>query len=67
MEEERVLTSICERCGQERPAWSVKECPICGRRACLRCGTVQYGRQFCSPRCAAFFFHGDPEEVEEES
>ncbi|MCS7183508.1 MAG: hypothetical protein NZ869_10425 [Thermoanaerobaculum sp.] len=66
MEEAPTLQALCPRCNQPRPGWSVRQCPICGQFSCMRCGVLQYGRQFCSPRCAAFFFHGDPEEMDQE-
>ncbi|BCW92127.1 hypothetical protein EG19_00560 [Thermoanaerobaculum aquaticum] len=66
MVEEVGLQTQCPKCGELRPSWSVRECPICGKFSCMRCGVWQYGRLFCSPHCAAFFFHGDPEETPEE-
>jgi len=37
-------------------------CPICGKTVCHSCATFAYGRYFCCNACAAYFFHGDPEE-----
>lgn len=37
-------------------------CPMCAKTICRKCATHEYGRLFCSRRCAALFFHGDEEE-----
>jgi hypothetical protein len=57
----------CELCDQEQPAWAVTRCPMCGKNACSRCGRRLHGRQFCSLRCADFFFRGDGEDEDSET
>jgi hypothetical protein len=35
---------------------------MCGKSTCSQCGRRLHGRQFCSLRCADFFFRGDNED-----
>jgi len=37
---------------------------MCGQTVCVKCATFDYGRFFCSKRCAHYFFHGDAEDDE---
>ncbi|NWF99530.1 MAG: hypothetical protein HXY19_01100 [Thermoanaerobaculaceae bacterium] len=55
-------STVCVRCAEEKPAWWLSVCPICGKTVCHSCATFAYGRYFCCNACAAYFFHGDPEE-----
>ncbi len=54
----------CDSCGKEQPAWAVTKCPMCGKYTCTQCGRRLHGRQFCSLRCADFFFRGNGDDEE---
>jgi len=56
-----VVTScvVCQKSEEEK---SLQKCPICFTWVCLDCGKREYGRTFCSKRCADAFFHGDDDE-----
>jgi len=60
---------VCETCGREYPVWALPKCPVCGHVACFKCATFEYGRYFCSKRCAQYFVHaeGDEEDEQEET
>lgn len=51
--------SICQKSELEA---RLEKCPICFKWTCLDCGTREYGRSFCSKRCADQFFFGDDED-----
>ena len=51
--------SVCEKDEQEV---TLQKCPICFKLVCLDCAKREYGRTFCSKRCADQFFFGDDDE-----
>lgn len=51
--------SVCEKDEQEV---TLQKCPICFKQVCLDCARREYGRTFCSKRCADLFFFGDDDE-----
>jgi hypothetical protein len=52
----------CVNCNREETETSLDKCPICFKRVCEACSVRQYGRTFCSRRCADQFFFGDDDE-----
>ena len=52
----------CEACQKSEGEASLYKCPICFKWTCDDCGRRQYGRVFCSKRCADQFFFGDDDE-----
>jgi hypothetical protein len=56
------MTPECFRCGAKPEAKTLRKCPICFRFYCDDCATSKSGRRFCSPFCAASFFHGDEDD-----
>jgi hypothetical protein len=51
--------SVCEKSDLET---SLQKCPICFKWVCEDCAKRDYGRVFCSRRCADGFFFGDDDE-----
>jgi len=51
----------CVRCDKSELESRLHKCPICFRWICDDCGKRDYGRTFCSQRCADQFFFGDDE------
>ena len=52
----------CEACQKGEVETLLYKCPICFKWTCDDCGKRQYGRVFCSKRCADQFFFGDDDE-----
>lgn len=61
----RMLSSLsamnCVSCDKSELESRLHKCPICFRWICEDCGKRDYGRTFCSQRCADQFFFGDDE------
>jgi hypothetical protein len=53
---------VCAGCQKDEQEVSLQKCPICFKWVCPDCGKRDYGRTFCSQRCAHLFFFGDEEE-----
>jgi hypothetical protein len=53
---------ICVICQKDEQEVTLAKCPICFKMVCLDCGRREYGRVFCSQRCAHLFFFGDDDE-----
>jgi len=53
---------VCVICQKDEQEVSLAKCPICFKWVCQDCGRREYGRVFCSQRCAHLFFFGDDEE-----
>ncbi len=51
----------CSACEKSELETRLEKCPICFKLTCPECGTREYGRSFCSRRCADQFFFGDDE------
>ena len=51
----------CLTCHKDETEVRLHKCPICFRTSCEDCGRREYGRIFCSSRCADQFFFGDDE------
>jgi hypothetical protein len=51
----------CGSCRRTEVEVRVHKCPICFKLICDDCGRREYGRVFCSQRCADQFFFGDDE------
>jgi len=41
---------------------TLSKCPICFKLVCQDCAKREYGRIFCTQRCADMFFFGDDDE-----
>jgi hypothetical protein len=52
----------CVGCQKNEVETTLHKCPICFQWSCDECGRREYGRVFCSKRCADQFFFGDDEE-----
>jgi hypothetical protein len=52
----------CVTCQKSDEEVTLQKCPICFKWVCLDCGKREYGRTFCSMRCAHLFFFGDDDE-----
>jgi hypothetical protein len=52
----------CTVCEKDEVEATLSKCPICFKWVCQECGTREYGRLFCSRRCADQFFFGEDEE-----
>jgi endogenous inhibitor of DNA gyrase (YacG/DUF329 family) len=52
----------CCVCQKDEQEVTLAKCPICFKPVCLDCGRREYGRVFCSQRCAHLFFFGDSED-----
>ena len=52
----------CINCQKEDVEVSLNKCPICFKLVCDDCARRDYGRVFCSRRCAELFFFGDEED-----
>jgi hypothetical protein len=49
----------CVNCQKTEVEIRMHKCPICFKPICEDCGHREYGRAFCSPRCAYQFFFSD--------
>ena len=49
----------CVTCQKTEVEIRMHKCPICFKPICEDCGHREYGRAFCSSRCAFQFFFGD--------
>jgi endogenous inhibitor of DNA gyrase (YacG/DUF329 family) len=52
----------CTVCGKSDLEVTLNKCPICFKMVCQDCARQEYGRAFCSRRCAELFFFGDDDE-----
>jgi len=52
----------CIRCQKSDLELTLHKCPICFKWICADCGENQYGRIFCSRKCADGFFFGDDDD-----
>lgn len=52
----------CATCHKDERESTLVKCPICFKMVCQDCGRREYGRVFCSPRCANLFFFGEEED-----
>jgi hypothetical protein len=55
----------CRSCGDLVLESEIRTCMICRSRFCPQCAVVGFGREFCSPRCREFFFHGEEPDDQE--
>ena len=53
---------ICVNCQKDEQDVTLLKCPICFKMVCHDCGRREYGRVFCSQRCANVFFFGDDDD-----
>ena len=53
---------ICVICQKDDQEVTLYKCPICFKLVCTECTKREYGRTFCSKRCADLFFFGDDDE-----
>jgi hypothetical protein len=53
---------ICVICQKDDQEVTLYKCPICFKLTCSECTKREYGRTFCSKRCADQFFFGDDDE-----
>jgi hypothetical protein len=51
----------CTICHKSDLETRLHKCPICFKWVCEDCSRRDYGRFFCSQRCADQFFFGDEE------
>lgn len=54
----------CPSCNQPTEL-GLQTCTMCRNQFCHRCAVAGYGREFCSDRCRAMFFHGDGDDLDE--
>ena len=52
----------CVTCQKDEREVTLSKCPICFKPICVECARREYGRTFCSQRCANLFFFGDDDE-----
>jgi hypothetical protein len=52
----------CTICQKSELEIRLHKCPICFKWICEECSRRDYGRYFCSQRCADQFFFGDDED-----
>jgi endogenous inhibitor of DNA gyrase (YacG/DUF329 family) len=52
----------CITCQKDEREVTLSKCPICFKLVCVECARHEYGRKFCSQRCAHLFFFGDDDE-----
>jgi len=52
----------CTTCQKNDLEVTLSKCPICFKPVCQDCAHREYGRLFCSRRCAYLFFFGDDED-----
>jgi endogenous inhibitor of DNA gyrase (YacG/DUF329 family) len=52
----------CSVCGKSDQEVTLNKCPICFKLVCQDCAKREYGRAFCSQRCADSFFFGEDDE-----
>jgi hypothetical protein len=55
-------TMECVTCQKDEREVTLSKCPICFKLICVECARHEYGRKFCSKRCADLFFFGDDED-----
>ncbi len=65
--EDKVARERCPVCQQQVPVGVLRPCMICRTLFCRRCAIEGYGREFCSPVCRDYFFHGDGDESDEDA
>jgi len=53
---------VCVTCQKDDQEVTLYKCPICFKLVCTECTKREYGRTFCSKRCADLFFFGDDDE-----
>jgi hypothetical protein len=53
---------VCDTCQKDDREVTLHKCPICFKMVCVECARKEYGRLFCSQRCAHLFFFGDDED-----
>jgi hypothetical protein len=53
---------VCLTCQKDEREVTLVKCPICFQHVCVECGRKEYGRVFCSQRCAYLFFFGEEED-----
>jgi hypothetical protein len=56
------VATICVNCQKSEEEVTLHKCPICFKLVCNDCAKREYGRVFCSKRCADQFFFGDDDE-----
>jgi len=56
------LPMNCVTCQKDEKEATLHKCPICFKLVCADCARREYGRTFCSKRCADQFFFGEDEE-----
>lgn len=56
------LPMDCVNCKKNELEARLQKCPICFRWICEDCGKQDYGRIFCSSRCADQFFFAEDED-----
>ena len=56
------MATTCLNCQKSEEETSLQKCPICFKWVCMECGRREYGRIFCSQRCAHLFFFGDDDD-----
>jgi len=52
----------CVTCNASDKEQRLEKCPVCFKWTCTQCGVGQYGRIFCTKKCADAFFFGDDDE-----
>jgi hypothetical protein len=52
----------CVNCNASDKDQRLEKCPICFKWSCTTCAIAQYGRMFCSRKCADTFFFGDDDD-----
>jgi endogenous inhibitor of DNA gyrase (YacG/DUF329 family) len=53
---------VCTTCQKDERDVTLHKCPICFKMVCVECARHEYGRLFCSQRCAYLFFFGEDED-----
>jgi len=52
----------CVSCQKDEKELTLHKCPICFKLVCADCARREYGRTFCSKRCADQFFFSEDED-----
>jgi len=52
----------CVACEKDDKEFTLYKCPICFKLVCSECAKREYGRTFCSRKCADQFFFGDDDD-----
>jgi hypothetical protein len=53
---------VCNKDDQVEEGLRLSKCPICFKLVCEDCANRNFGRLFCSKRCADLFFFGDDDD-----